>query len=289
MIWKKFRRNPLGLIGLVFITVFVVVAVFAPLFAPVPDNNFGRTLTIPNQMLQDGFSPIPVAPSSKHPFGLAQNGYDIFFGVVWGTRQAFIVGLLVIAISVLVGLVMGTLSGYFGGWLDTALMRFTDVVFAFPSLVLLIVIVVVAGRSLFSIMLALALVSWGQYARIVRSEILKTKGLEFVSATRALGSPNTRIIGLHVLPNSLTSLMVLVSLDIGTIVVTAAALSFLGLGAPSGFPDWGQLISLSRNWLNQPQYWFTYVYPGLAIVFFVLGWSLIGDALREAIDPRSET
>lgn len=289
MVWKKFRRNVLGLIGLVIITGFVVMAIFAPLLAPVPENNFGRTLTIPNQMLQDGFSPIPVAPSSLHPFGLSQNGYDIYFGVVWGARQAFIVGLLVISVSLLVGLIMGTLSGYFGGWIDAVLMRFTDIIFAFPSLVLLIVIVVVAGRSLFSIMLALALVSWGQYARIVRSEILKVKGLEFVSAARSLGSSNTRIVGLHVLPNSLTSLMVIVSLDIGTIVVTAAALSFLGLGAPSGFPDWGQLISLSRNWLNQPQYWFTYVYPGMAIILFVLGWSLIGDALREAIDPRSES
>jgi peptide/nickel transport system permease protein len=289
MIWKKFRRNFLGLSGLVLITFFALVAVFAPLLAPVPKNNFGRTLTIPNQMLQEGFSPIPVAPSLAHPFGLTQSGYDIYFGVIWGTRQAFIVGLIVIAISLLVGLIIGTLAGYFGGWLDSLLMRFTDIIFAFPSLVLLIVIVVVTGRSLFSIMLALALVSWGQYARIVRSEILKVKPLEFVAASQALGSPTTRIIGLHVLPNSLTSLMVLVSLDIGTIVVTAAALSFLGLGAPSGFPDWGQLISLSRNWLSQPQYWFTYTYPGLAIILFVLGWSLIGDALREAIDPRSET
>jgi peptide/nickel transport system permease protein len=289
MIWKKFRRNRLGVTGTALISVFVLAAIFAPLLAPVPESNFGSTLSIPNHMLQDGFSPIPVPPSKAHPFGLAQNGYDIYFGIVWGTRQAFIVGLLVISISLLVGLIMGTLSGYFGGWMDTILMRFTDIIFAFPSLLLLIVIVVVAGRSLFSIMLALALVSWGQYARIVRSEILKVKGLEFVGAARSLGSSNWRIIGRHVLPNSLTSLMVIVSLDIGTIVVTAAALSFLGLGAPSGFPDWGQLINLSRNWLNQPQYWFTYTYPGLAIVLFVLGWSLIGDALREAIDPRSES
>lgn len=286
--WKRFNRNPLGLVGLVLVVFFTLIAIFAPVLAPVPEGNFGRTLTIPNQMLQEGFSPIPVAPSPEHPFGLTSNGYDIYFGVVWGARGAFIIGLAVTVVSLLVGLIVGTLSGYFGGWVDNIMMRFTDIIFAFPYLVLLIVIVVVAGRSLFSIMLAIALVGWGQYARLVRSEILKVKQLEYVSAARAMGAFDLRIIARHVLPNSLTSVLVLVSLDIGTIVVTAAALSFLGIGAPSGFPDWGQLINLSRNWLSQPQYWFTYVYPGLAIILFVLAWTLIGDALREATDPRGD-
>lgn len=286
--WKRFNRNPLGLIGLILVVFFALIAIFAPVLAPVPEGNFGRTFTIPNQMLQEGFSPIPVAPSAEHPFGLTSNGYDIYFGVVWGARGAFIIGLAVTVVSLLVGLIVGTLSGYFGGWVDNIMMRFTDIIFAFPYLVLLIVIVVVAGRSLFSIMLAIALVGWGQYARLIRSEILKVKQLEYVSAARAMGAFDPRIIVRHVLPNSLTSVLVLVSLDIGTIVVTAAALSFLGIGAPSGFPDWGQLINLSRNWLSQPQYWFTYVYPGLAIVLFVLAWTLIGDALREATDPRGD-
>lgn len=285
--WKRFRRNPLGLIGLLLTSFFALVALFAPVISPVPEN-VDRTFTIPNQMLQQGFSPIPVAPSSEHPFGLTSNGYDIFFGVVWGAREAFIIGIFVVAVSLFVGLVIGTLSGYFGGWLDNVMMRFTDVMFAFPSLVLLIVLVTVIGRNLLGIMLAIALLGWTQYARLVRSEILKVKRLDYVDAVRAMGAFDQRIILRHVLPNSLTSVLVIVSLDIGTVVVTFAALSFLGIGAPSGFPDWGQLINFSRNWLSQPQYWYTYVYPGLAIVLFVLGWTLIGDALREAIDPRGE-
>lgn len=285
--WKRFRRNPLGLIGLLLTSFFALIALFAPVISPVSEN-VDRTFTIPNQMLQQGFSPIPVAPSPEHPFGLTSNGYDIFFGVVWGAREAFIIGLFVVAVSLLVGLAIGTLSGYFGGWIDNVMMRFTDVMFAFPSLVLLIVLVTVIGRSLLGIMLAIALLGWTQYARLVRSEILKVKRLDYVDAVRAMGAFDQRIILRHVLPNSLTSVLVIVSLDIGTVVVTFAALSFLGIGAPSGFPDWGQLINFSRNWLSQPQYWYTYVYPGLAIVLFVLGWTLIGDALREAIDPRGE-
>lgn len=284
---KRFRRNPLGIIGLILITFFAVVAIFAPLIAPA-EGVRARTFSIPNQMLQQGFSPIPVAPSAEHPFGLTSSGYDIFFGVVWGTREAFIIGIFIVAVSLIAGLAVGTVAGYFGGWIDNTMMRFTDVMFAFPALVLLIVLVVVIGRDLFSIMLVIALLGWPQYARLVRSEILRVKQLEYVDAVRAMGALSPRIIMRHVLPNSLTSVMAIVSLDIGTTVVTFAALSFLGIGAPSGFPDWGQLINFSRNWLSQPQYWYTYVYPGFAIVLFVLGWTLIGEAVREAIDPRGE-
>lgn len=283
---KRFFRNPLGIIGLILTTFFAVIALIAPILAPVPQN-IPRTLTIPTQIIQEGFGQVPTPPSQNHPFGLAQGGYDIYFGVVWGTREAFIIGLVVVTISFLVGLFIGTISGYFGGWLDNIMMRFTDIMFAFPSLVLLIVLVTVIGRNVVGIMLAISLVGWTQYARLVRSDILRVKNLEYVDAARALGAGSPRIITKDVLPNSLTSVLAILSLDIGLTVVTFAALSFLGIGAPTGFPDWGQLINFSRNWLSTPKYWFTYVYPGVAIILFVLGWTLIGEALREAIDPRS--
>jgi len=291
----KVLRNPLGVIGLIILTFFVLVALFAPILAPVPSDiqNYGSSFAIPNRMAQASFSPVPVLPSAQYHFGIAANGYDIFFGLVWGTRSAFLVGIVVTFLSLVAGLVIGTLAGYFGGWVDNILMRFTDVVYAFPSLVLLIVLVTVFARNgdvatrLTIIMVATALTGWGQYARVLRSEILKVKNLEYVDAARALGTANGRIILRHVLPNSLTSLLVLVSLDIGTTVVTFAALSFLGIGAPSGFPDWGQLINLSRDWITQPQYWFTWFYPGVTIIVFVLGWNMFGDALRDALDPRS--
>ncbi|MFN8509624.1 MAG: ABC transporter permease [Deinococcaceae bacterium] len=289
-ILRKTLRKPLGMVGAGLILAFFLIAVFAPFIAPIPEDirAYGSTFSIPNRMSQVGFSPIPIVPSAAHPFGISQDGYDIFFGLVWGSRGAFIIGITVTGLSLLVGLIVGTLSGYFGGWLDNVLMRVTDVVFAFPSLVLLIVLVTVLERNLTTIMIAIAVTGWGQYARVLRGEILKVKRLEYVDAARAIGAFDFRIMFKHVLPNSLTTLLVLVSLDIGTTVVAFAALSFLGIGAPSGFPDWGQLITLSKSWLTYSEYWFTWLYPGLCIIVFVLAWNMLGDALRDATDPRSK-
>lgn len=289
-ILRKTLRKPLGMVGAGLILAFFLIAVFAPFIAPIPEDirAYGSTFSIPNRMSQVGFSPIPIVPSAAHPFGISQDGYDIFFGLVWGSRGAFIIGITVTGLSLLVGLIVGTLSGYFGGWLDNVLMRVTDVVFAFPSLVLLIVLVTVLERNLTTIMIAIAATGWGQYARVLRGEILKVKRLEYVDAARAIGAFDFRIMFKHVLPNSLTTLVVLVSLDIGTTVVAFAALSFLGIGAPSGFPDWGQLITLSKSWLTYSEYWFTWLYPGLCIIVFVLAWNMLGDALRDATDPRSK-
>lgn len=288
-VWRKFARNPLGVFGLLLVVVFAVVALFAPLIAPIPeDQRQGPTvLGIPAQMAQEGFSAEPKDPSTEHPMGLSENGYDIRFGVVWGARTAFIVSIVIVALSLLVGLTVGTLAGYFGGWTDGLMMRFTDIIFAFPGLLLLIVLVTVFGRQVTVLVLAFAAVNWATYARLIRGEILKVKRLEYVEAARGLGAGNLPIILRHVLPNSVSSLLVVVSNDIGSIVVTFAALSFIGVGAPAGFPDWGQLINLSRNWITQPHYWYTFLYPGVTIIFFSLAWNLVGDSLRDAIDPRS--
>jgi len=288
-VWRKFTRNPLGLFGLFLVTVFALTALFAPLLAPMPKDqgNIPSVLTIPSRMASEGYSSQPTNPSAQHPFGLSENGYDIKFGVIWGARTAFVVSLSIVGISLLVGLIVGTLAGYSGGWLDAVMMRFTDIIFAFPYILLLIVLAVVFGREVWILILAFASVSWGSYARLIRSEILKVKRLEYVEGARALGAGDLRIVLKHVLPNSLSSLLVVVSNDIGAIVVSFAALSFIGVGAPNGFPDWGQLILLSKNWINQPQYWYTYVYPGVAVIFFSLAWNLVGDSLRDAIDPRS--
>lgn len=288
-VWRKFTRNPLGLIGLVLIVLFAVVALFAPLIAPMPSDQgtIPSTLGIPVRMASEGYSSQPTAPSASHPLGLSENGYDIKFGVVWGARTAFVVSLSVVVISLLIGLLVGTIAGFYGGWLDSVMMRFTDIIFAFPYIMLLIVLAVVFGREVWILILAFASVSWGAYARLIRSEILKVKRLEYVEGARALGANDLLIVLRHILPNSLSSLLVVVSNDMGAIVVSFAALGFIGVGAPNGFPDWGQLILLSRNWINQTQYWYTYIYPGVAIVLFSLAWSLVGDSLRDAIDPRS--
>ena len=288
-VWRKFTRNPLGLVGLILVLIFTVVALFAPLIAPMPSDqgNVPSVLSIPERMASEGYSSQPTAPSAQHPMGLSENGYDIKFGVVWGARTAFVVSLSIVGLSLLFGMIVGTIAGYYGGWLDNVMMRFTDIIFAFPYILLLIVLAVVFGRELWILILAFASVSWGSYARLIRSEILKVKRLEYVEGARALGAGDLPIILRHVLPNSLSSLLVVVSNDMGTIVVSFAALGFIGVGAPNGFPDWGQLILLSKNWINQTQYWYTYIYPGVAIILFSLAWSLVGDSLRDAIDPRS--
>lgn len=285
-VFNHFLRNKLGLVGLLLVLVFVVVALFAPVLAPPPDNHYGTTFGVPNRMLQDGFSPIPTAPSRAHPLGLTQDGYDIRFGLIWGARTAFAVSGIVIAISFVVGLLVGVLAGFYRGLIDTLLMRFTDIVFAFPQLVLLITLVVALGRNVASLVIASALLGWAEYARIIRSEVLKVRELEYVDAARAVGARDLRLIVRHVIPNSLTSLLAQVSLNIGTVVLAFASLSFLGLGVPNGFPDWGQLISLSRSWVTERQYWYTYLYPGLTIIAFGVAWNLLSDALREATDPR---
>ncbi|GGJ25410.1 ABC transporter permease [Deinococcus roseus] len=288
-IWKKFRKNPLGLIGMLIILAFLVMALFAPVLAPLTEDirNLPTTFTVPNSMVREGFSALPTPPSKEHVFGLAAGGYDIYWGLIWGVRSAFLVGIGVTLMTALVGILVGITAGYYGGWVDNVFMRFTDIIFAFPNLVLLMILVIVLGRSLPIIMLALVLVGWAQYARVVRGDVLKIKRLEYVDAAKSLGNFDSKVITKHVLPNSLNSLLALVSLDIGSTVVTFAALSFIGVGVPEGFPDWGYLINISKGFFGQINYWYTYIYPATFILLFVLGWTLLGEAIREAIDPRS--
>jgi peptide/nickel transport system permease protein len=313
---KRFRRNPLAIVGALLILGFAVVALIAPQITDpsrsclrdlgltagtIGDLNDPRTGTFwraifwaPEScytMPRASFSPIPEAPSSDYVLGTTSSGYDVLYGLVWGTRTAFRIGLIVVGISLVLGLVVGGLAGYLGGWVDEILMRFTDVVIAFPSLVLAIVIVTLLGQTLTNVIVAISLVAWPNYARVIRGEILKVKSLDYVESARALGGRGLRIFFRHVLPNTLAPLIVVASLDMGSVVLTAAALSFLGLGPPLGYADWGQMVNFARDWILGPPgqplaYWHTSFYPGMAILFFVLGWNLLGDAFRDAFDPR---
>ena len=283
---KKFLRRPMSLLGFSLIGFFMLVAVSAPLLAPVPEGSRDAYL-IP----QDGYSSDPVRPSEKHIFGTTQGQYDLYYGMVWGTRTAFRVALTVVTISVAIGVLLGGVAGFYGGWIDEILMRFTDVILAFPDLVLAVVIVSVRGPSLHNVMLSVTAVSWPSYARLLRGDVLSIKERDFVSAARALGASDARILFRHIIPNCIYPLLVVASLSMGRIVITAAALSFLGLGAPLGYADWGQLISLSRNWIlgtsGSPfEFWHTVFIPGVTIFMFVLGWNLLGDAVRDILDPR---
>jgi peptide/nickel transport system permease protein len=260
----------------------------APVLAPAQPNSRDSYL-IP----QDGYSPDPVLPGPLHRFGTTEQQYDLYYGMVWGTRTALRVTLCVVGASLLVGTALGSLSGFYGGWVDEILMRGTDVILAFPGLVLAVVIVSVLGPSLDHVVLSVALVSWPSYARLLRGDVLAVKERDFILAARALGATDGRILLRHILPNSIYPLLVLASLEMGSIVITTAALSFLGLGAPVGYADWGQLIAMSRNWMlgsagNPLAYWHTIAIPGLTLFSFVLGWNLLGDGIRDALDPRQK-
>ena len=283
---KRMRKNPLSVAGFLIIAFFIALAVLAPILAPPPASSRNAYL-IP----QEGFASDPRPPQVRHPFGTTEGQYDLYYGIIWGTRTAFRVALVVIAISVAVGLVLGGISGYYGGRMDEVVMRVTDIFLAFPGLVLAVVVVAVLGRSLDNVMIAIAIVNWPVYARLLRGDILGVRSRDFVEAARAMGGSDLRIIFRHVIPNSIYPFLVFGSLDVGLIVLTAAALSFLGLGAEVGYADWGMLINLSRNWIlgapgNAFAYWYVVAFPGAAIFLFVLGWNLLGDAFRDILDPR---
>ncbi len=283
---RRMKRNPLSIVGFVIIISFIAVAALAPLLAP-PQANTRDPYLIPHE----GFLPDPRPPRAGHPLGTTGNQYDLYYGIVWGTRTAFRVALVVVAISITIGLMAGSLAGFYGGRLDEVIMRITDIFLAFPSLVLAVVITAVLGKGLDKVMLAIAIVGWPTYARLLRGDILSVKQRDYVEAARAAGAGDVRIILHHVIPNSIYPFLVVAAFDMGVIVLVAAALSFLGLGAEVGFADWGQLINMSRSWiLGVPGspfiYWYTVIFPGTVIFLFVLGWNLLGDAFRDILDPR---
>ena len=280
------RKNPLSIIGIAIVLIFVIIAILAPVMAPPAEGHIDSY-----QIPRDGYSPTPKPPSQEHKFGTTQGQYDIFYGVMWGTRSAFKVGLLVIGMVLVIGILLGSIAGYFGGLVDEIIMRITDIFMAFPPLILAMAITVALGPSLNSVIIALTLVSWPIYTRLIRGDILAVREEDYVEAARGVGSSHLRIIARHILPNSIYPTLIMASLDIGAVVLSAAALSFLGLGAPEGYADWGQMIQFSRNWIVGPPgnplaYWYTVTIPGLFILFFVLGWNLLGDAFRDILDPR---
>lgn len=302
---RRFLRNPLSAVGLCLLVLFILIALLAPWLAP-PAHPWDAY-----KVPQDGLSAIPKPPRAEawqtfppdwhmHPFGVASGGYDIYYGIIWGTRTAFFVSLVVVSLSLLIGLLFGSLAAYCGGWVDEILMRSVDVLLIFPDIVLVITLVVIIGRypnfelfgftfsidRLSAVMLALIVAGWTVYARLVRGEILSAKEKEYVLAARTLGAGHTRIIFRHILPNTIYPVLVAASLDIGRVVLAVSGLSFLGLGPEPGYADWGQMVSFARQYVTQVKYWYVIVIPGLAITLFVLVWNLLGDAFRDALDPK---
>jgi peptide/nickel transport system permease protein len=281
----KLIKNPLGLIGLVLLMFFLVIGILAPVLAPPVWENE------PYRIPRDGYISTPKPPSPEHPFGTAEGQYDIYYGIIWGTRTAWRVSLIVVGASALVGIFVGSIAAFYGGIVDEILMRITDVFYAFPFLVGAMVLTTILGRGLANVMVALIVLGWMGYARLIRGDILQIREADYVQAARAAGAGSGRLLLRHILPNAIWPVVVQGTMSMGSIVITAAALSFLGVGAPLGYADWGQLISYARNWIlglygNPLAYWYVVIYPSIAITLFCLSWNLVGDALRDILDPR---
>ncbi len=282
---NRLYKNPSAIIGFTILFFFIGVALLAPVLAP-PKYAYN-----PYMMPHKGYSPTPKPPDREYIFGRTSGQYDIFYGVVWGTRTAFKIGLFVVGIAGLIGITLGSIAGYYGGIIDEILMRLTDVMWAIPTLVLAMAVVVAFGRGLDKIMIALALVHWRWYVRVIRSEILTLRDQDFIQAAISMGVSDFKIIVRHILPNAIYPIIIMASMDMGSMVITASFLSFVGLGAPKGYSDWGQMVALARNYIVGPpddplMYWYTIAIPGGCIILFVLAWNLIGDALRDTFDPK---
>ncbi len=269
-----FRRNPLLAWGAGLSLLIVLVALLAPLLAPFPED--AGSATHPSQIL--------LSPSLQHPFGTDQVGRDVLSRVIYGARISPTIAVLVLVISTVVGVPLGTVAGYFGGIVDETIMRVTDVFLAFPALLLALAFAAVLTPSLGTTVIAIAITWWPWYTRLVRGQAASVAGRPFVESARALGIPHRRILLRHILPNSITPVIVQVSSDVGGVILTASALSFLGLGAQDPTPDWGLMVSQGLSFFTT--HWWLGTFPGAAIFLTAVAFNLLGDGLREILDPR---
>jgi len=276
----RFRKSPLSIIGLVIIIFFIALAIAAPLIS---SPNEPDPYRVPKT-----FSRLPLPPSWEHPFGTSGpvNYIDVFYGVIWGTRLSLMLAFTITGICFIIGLIIGTSSGYFGGIFDDILMRIVEVAYGLPwLLVMLFVLVAIGQPGFWTMVTAYAVVGWADYARVVRGEVLRIKNELFVEAAKAIGLSNPQIILKHIIPNVIYSVAIMASLKMGWIVLTTSSLGFLGLGFEAGTAEWGIIISGGRDWILQGSWWIS-VFPGVFIFFFVLGWQLMGDAFRDILDPK---
>jgi peptide/nickel transport system permease protein len=274
MMWRGLRANPLLAIGGGLVLLIVLVAIFAPLIAPFPAD--AGTATHPFVVLK--------GPSAAHWFGTDQVGRDILSRVLYGARVSPVIAVIVLVIAMLIGVPLGVAAGFLGGWIDEVIMRVTDVFLAFPPLLLALALAAVLPASLTSLTIAIAAVWWPWYVRLIRGQAASVAGRPYVEACRALGVSRMRIIFRHILPNSITPLLVQVSLDVGGVILTASALSFLGLGAQDPVPDWGLMVAEGQSYFT-PDWWLV-TFPGLAILLTAFAFNLLGDGLRDLLDPK---
>ena len=271
---RGLRANPLLVVGAVASTCIVVVALLAPLLAPFPGD--AGTATHPFAVLHP--------PSAQHWFGTDNVGRDVLSRVLYGARISPLIALIVLLIAGAIGIPLGLAAGYFGGWLDEVIMRVTDIFLAFPPLLLALAFAAVLPATLTTVIIAIAISWWPWYVRLIRGQAASVTGRPYIEACRALGISRRRIILRHILPNSVTPLIVQMSLDVGGVILTASALSFLGLGPQDPIPDWGLMVSEGQAYF--PTAWWVVTFPGIAILLTAFAFNLLGDGLRDLLDPK---
>jgi peptide/nickel transport system permease protein len=271
---RGLRANPLLVVGAVASACIVVVALLAPLLAPFPGD--AGTATHPFIVLHP--------PSAQHWFGTDNVGRDVLSRVLYGARISPLIAFVVLLIAGAIGVPLGLAAGYFGGWLDEVIMRVTDIFLAFPPLLLALAFAAVLPATLTTVIIAIAISWWPWYVRLIRGQAASVTGRPYIEACRALGIPRRRIILRHILPNSITPLIVQMSLDVGGVILTASALSFLGLGPQDPIPDWGLMVSEGQAYF--PTAWWAVTFPGIAILVTAFAFNLLGDGLRDLLDPK---
>lgn len=271
-LWRRFRQNRLAVLGLAILGVIFAGAILAPVITP------GGPLEM------DLLSPLQPPFSPGHPLGTDNFGRDLMARIFFGARISLTVGFVVVGISAAVGLVAGLLSGYYGGWVDQLVMRITDIFFAFPFFILAIGVIAVLGPNIINVMAVLGLVTWPEYARLVRGQVLSIKQETYVDAARTLGANDWRIMFRHILPNCLAPVIVLATVGMASAILSAAGLSFLGMGVQPPSPEWGAMLNEGKTYMMTAPH--LIVIPGFAIMVTVLALNFVGDGLRDALDPR---
>lgn len=271
LFWRRFKKNRLAVIGGIVVICLFTVAVFAPYIAPYNPNAIDV-----RHVLE--------APSMSHPFGTDDLGRDILSRVIHGSWISLQVGFVAVGIATIIGVIVGALSGYYGGWIDTIIMRFVDIMLSIPTFFLILAVIAMLEPSIWNIMIVIGITSWMGVARLVRAEFLSLKEREFVLAARALGASDFRIIFRHILPNAMSPVLVSAVLGIAGAVLVESALSFLGIGVQPPQASWGNILTIGKD--NIEIAWWISVFPGLAIFVTVLAYNLLGEGIRDSIDPR---
>ncbi len=271
LFWKRFRKNGLALVGALIVIFLFIIALMAPVISPYDPGQINI-----KRVLQE--------PTAEHIFGTDSLGRDVLSRMIWGSRISLLVGFVAVGIATLIGIFLGALAGYYGRWVDNLIMRFVDIMLCFPTFFLILAVIALLEPNIWNIMIIIGITGWMGVARLVRAEFLSLKERDFTVAEKALGAKDFRIIFRHILPNAMAPILVSATLGVAGAILTESALSFLGIGVQPPTPSWGNILTAGKD--NIEIAWWLSLYPGLAILMTVLGYNLLGEGIRDAIDPR---